>query len=76
MATIKTTKKDNFNAILAILATVDVANKAELTEFITHEIDLLDKKSANARPSRARRRLRMTVSRPLLLRLSRPLMSL
>ena len=55
MATIKTTKKDNFNAILAILATVDVANKAELTEFITHEIDLLDKKSANAKtkPSKA-----------------------
>ena len=55
MATIKTTKRDNFNAILAILATVEVANKAELTEFITHEIDLLDKKSANAKtkPSKA-----------------------
>ena len=55
MATIKTTKKDNFNAILAILATVEVANKAELTEFITHEIELLDKKSANAKtkPSKA-----------------------
>ena len=54
MATIKTTKKDNFNAILAILATVEVANKAELTEFITHEIELLDKKanSSKSKPSK------------------------
>ena len=54
MATIKVTKKDNFNAILAILATAETANKDALIEFINHEIELLDKKanSSKSKPSK------------------------
>ena len=54
MATIKVTKKDNFNAILAILATAETANKDALIEFVNHEIELLDKKanSSKSKPSK------------------------
>lgn len=54
MATVKVTKKDNFNAILAILAKTDSANKADLIEFINHEIELLNKKanSSKSKPSK------------------------
>lgn len=38
----KMTKKENFNALLAIPA---VAENAGLVEFINHEIELLDRKS-------------------------------
>lgn len=40
----KTTKKDNFNALLAIPA---VAENAELKVFIEHELELLIKKAEN-----------------------------
>lgn len=40
----KTTKKDNFNALLSIPA---VAENADLVAFIKHEIELLDRKSEN-----------------------------
>lgn len=44
MATIKKiTKRDNFNALLAIPA---VAENAQLVSFIEHEIELLDKKNS------------------------------
>lgn len=49
MATIKVTKKDNFNAILAILATAETANKEALIEFVNHEIELLDKKANSSK---------------------------
>lgn len=54
MATVKVTKKDNFNAILAILANAETANKADLIEFINHEIELLNKKanSSKSKPSK------------------------
>lgn len=50
MATIKKiTKRDNFNALLAIPA---VAENAQLVSFIEHEIELLDKKnSADKKPT-------------------------
>ena len=41
---IKTTKKDNFNALLSIPA---VAENAKLVAFIEHELELLAKKSEN-----------------------------
>ena len=40
----KTTKKDNFNALLSIPA---VAENAKLKAFIEHELELLAKKSEN-----------------------------
>lgn len=40
----KTTKKDNFNALLAL---AEVQSKPDLVAFIEHEIELLDKKNAN-----------------------------
>ena len=42
----KPTKRDHFNALLAIPA---VAADAELVEFINHEVELLDKKNAAER---------------------------
>lgn len=45
----KITKRDNFNALLAIPA---VAENAQLVSFIEHEIELLDKKnSADKKPT-------------------------
>ena len=46
MTTRKPTKRDNFNALLAIPA---VAEDAALVEFINHEIELLDKKNTAER---------------------------
>ena len=49
VVTRKPTKRDNFNALLAIPA---VAENADLVDFITHEIELLDKKnSAERKPT-------------------------
>lgn len=42
----KPTKRDRFNALLAIPA---VAENADLVEFIAHEIDLLDRKNTAER---------------------------
>lgn len=39
----KVTKKDNFNAIVAVL---EKANKPELVEVMKHEIELLEKKNS------------------------------
>lgn len=45
----KPTKRDNFNALLAI---PDVAGNPQLVEFIEHELELLDKKnSAQRKPT-------------------------
>lgn len=48
MATIKTTKKDNYNALLAFIAEVQPTNATQLTEFINHEIELIERKAAKA----------------------------
>lgn len=55
MATIKVTKKDNFNALRAIVEATDVSNKSALIEFIDNELALLAKKanSAKSKPSKA-----------------------
>lgn len=55
MATVKVTKKDNFNALRAIVEATDVANKSALIEFIDNELALLAKKanSAKSKPSKA-----------------------
>ena len=55
MATIKVTKKDNFNALRAIVEATDVANKSALLDFIDNELELLAKKanSAKSKPSKA-----------------------
>ena len=47
----KPTKRDRFNALLAIPA---VAEYAELVEFINHEIELLDKKNTAERKPTAK----------------------
>ena len=49
MATAKITKKDQFISIRTILEGV---NRTDLVEFINHEIELLDKKSAKRKPSK------------------------
>ena len=45
----KITKVDRFNQLKAI---AEVAENADLVAFIDHEIELLDKKSANKKPTK------------------------
>ena len=47
----KPTKRDHFNALLAIPA---VAENADLVEFINHELELLDKKNTAERKPTAK----------------------
>lgn len=50
MTATKVTKKDNFIAIREIL---EGANRHDLVEFINHELELLDKKSASRKPTKS-----------------------
>lgn len=43
----KLTKKDYFKMLVAVVENSNVENKAELQGFIAHEVDLLERKSAN-----------------------------
>ena len=51
MAT-KMTKRDYFNAILAVLATVEDTDVSGLTAFVNHEIELLDNKRSSTKPTK------------------------
>lgn len=50
MATEKTTKKENFRAIVTILEGV---NRQDLADVIRHEIELLENKAAKRKPSKS-----------------------
>lgn len=50
MATEKTTKKENFQAIVTILEGV---NRQDLADVIRHELELLEKKAAKRKPSKS-----------------------
>lgn len=50
MATVRTTKKDSFNEIRTILEGV---NRPDLVQVIDHELELLEKKAANRKPSKS-----------------------
>ena len=52
MATTKMTKRDYFNAILAVLATVEDTDVSGLTAFVNHEIELLENKRSTAKPTK------------------------
>ena len=52
MATTKMTKRDYFNAILAVLATVEDTDVSGLTAFGKHEIELLENKRSTAKPTK------------------------
>ena len=52
MATTKMTKRDYFNAILAVLATVKDTDVSGLTAFVNHEIELLENKRSTAKPTK------------------------
>ena len=54
--TTKITKKDRYNAIIAILTGVDGDQIDELIEFCEHEIELLDKKSAKSKETAAEKK--------------------
>ena len=51
MAT-KMTKRDYFNAILAVLATVEDTDVSGLTAFVNHEIELLENKRSSTKPTK------------------------
>ncbi len=52
MATTKMTKRDYFNAILAVLATVEDTDVSGLTAFVNHEIELLENKRSTTKPTK------------------------
>ena len=52
MATTKMTKRDYFNAILAVLASVEDTDVSGLTAFVNHEIELLENKRSTAKPTK------------------------
>ena len=52
MATTKMTKRDYFNAILTVLATVEDTDVSGLTAFVNHEIELLENKRSTAKPTK------------------------
>lgn len=52
MVTTKMTKRDYFNAILAVLATVEDTDVSGLTAFVNHEIELLENKRSTAKPTK------------------------
>ena len=42
------TKKERFAQIIATVETLNVPNKAEMLEFLAHEVELLEKKSSKS----------------------------
>ena len=53
MATTKMTKRDYFNAILAVLNNVsDTEDVTALTAFVNHEIELLENKRSSTKPTK------------------------
>lgn len=52
MATTKMTKRDYFNAILVVLATVEDTDVSGLTAFVNHEIELLENKRSSTKPTK------------------------
>ena len=52
MATTKMTKRDYFNAIRAVLATVEDTDVSGLTAFVNHEIELLENKRSSTKPTK------------------------
>lgn len=52
MTTTKMTKRDYFNAILAVLATVEDTDVSGLTAFVNHEIELLENKRSSTKPTK------------------------
>lgn len=46
--TIKATKRDRFNQLLAIVNAAEIEDKEAMVEFINHEIELIDKRHGNS----------------------------
>lgn len=55
MANKKVTRKDNFEMVVAIVEGSDVENKMELVEFLKHQIELLDRKGSNSKPTKTQK---------------------
>ena len=55
MTTERMTKRDAFNAIIAILAASDAENAGILIDAMEHEIELLDKKQSSKKPSKVQK---------------------
>ena len=51
----KMTKKEMFTMIMEVIANSTVENKAEMESFITHEIELLEKKSSKSGQSKTQK---------------------
>lgn len=55
MANKKVTRKDNFEMVVAIVEGSDAENKMELVEFLKHQIELLDRKGSNSKPTKTQK---------------------
>ena len=51
----KITKKEMFTMVAKVVENSDVANKAEMLEFIAHEVELLEKKNSKSAPTKTQK---------------------
>ena len=51
----KITKKEMFAMVAKVVENSEVANKAEMLEFIAHEVVLLEKKNSKSAPTKAQK---------------------
>ena len=49
------TKRENFELIAKTIETMEIENKAEMLNFIAHEIELLEKKSSKSRQTKTQK---------------------
>lgn len=70
----KTTKREYFGQVVAIVEASNVANKADIIKFLNHEVELLDKKSdkGKATPTRAANAVTLNVIKEVLGGLEKP----
>lgn len=70
----KTTKREYFGQVVAIVEASNAANKADIIKFLNHEIELLDKKSGKgkATPTQAANAVTLNVIKEVLGGLEKP----
>ena len=51
----KITKKEMFAMVAKVVENSEVANKAEMLEFIAHEVELLEKKNSKSAPTKTQK---------------------
>ena len=55
MTMTKMTKKEMFATVIATIETLELENKAEMLEFLEHEVELLNRKSSKSAPTKTQK---------------------